>query len=109
MKVDADYLAGYTGWAVERLKAQARQLKETAEKVLETPVKAIWAVGAIAGDGNFDETTDIELLFELEDSDLEISENDLQIAIEDIETEVGFIQCYIESPDQDEQKILISD
>lgn len=109
MKVDVDYLAGYTGWALERLKAQARQLKETAERVLETPVKAIWAVGAIAGDGDFDETTDIELLFEVESSDLELHESELQMAIEDIETEVGFIQCYVDVPETDELKILISD
>jgi len=109
MKVDANYLAGYTGWALERLKAQGRQLKEAAELALGTPVKAIWAVGEIAGDGEFDETGDIELLFEIDiPTDAEI-EYDLQLAIESVQKDVGFIQCYIESPDPDERKILIID
>jgi len=107
MKVDANYLAGYTGWALERLKAQGRNFKETAEQILGTPVKAIWAVGAIAGDGEFDEITDIELLFELEDPSLEFDEAEIQMAIEDLETDVGFIQCYIDQPKIDESKIMI--
>jgi predicted nucleotidyltransferase len=109
MKIDVDYLSGYTGWALERLKAQGRQLKDAAEQSVKQPVKAIWAVGSIAGDGEFDETSDIELLFELEDMSIEIDNYDLQLAIEQIETEVGFIQCYIESPDDSERKILITD
>jgi len=109
MKVDADFLAGYSGWAVERLKAYARQFKETAEQVLEQPVKAIWAVGGIAGEGEFDETSDIELLFELEDMTAEVDNVDLQIAIENIEADAGFIQCYIDTPDLGERKILIID
>jgi len=109
MKVDANFLAGYSGWALERLKAQGRQFKQTAEQVLGTQVKAIWAVGAIAGDSEFDETTDIELLFELEESDLDLDESELQMAIEDTQTDVGFIQCYIDSPKIDELKILITD
>jgi hypothetical protein len=109
MKVDANYLAGYSGWAVERLKAYARQFKEAAEQALEQPVKAIWAVGAIAGDGNFDETSDIELIFELEDMLADFDDQALQMAIEQIESDAGFIQCYVDSPDLDEPKILIID
>jgi predicted nucleotidyltransferase len=109
MKVDANYLAGYTGWALERLKAQGRQLKEAAESILGQPVKAIWAVGEIAGDGDFDETSDIELLFEVENPETSDSEYDLQLAIESIQKDVGFIQCYIESPEPGERKILIID
>jgi predicted nucleotidyltransferase len=109
MKIDVDYLSGYTGWALERLKAQSRQLKEAAEKSTRQSVKAIWAVGSIAGDGDFDETSDIELLFELEDMSSEADDYDLQLAIEQIGTEVGFIQCYIESPNSNERKILITD
>jgi predicted nucleotidyltransferase len=107
MKIDFDNLSGYTGWALERLKAQGRQLKEAAEKSTRQSVKAIWAVGSIAGDGEFDETSDIELLFELYDMSIEIDDYDLQLAIEQIETEVGFIQCYVDSPEPSEQKILI--
>lgn len=109
MKVDANYLAGYSGWALERLKAYARQFKEAAEQALEQPVKAIWAVGAIAGDGDFDETSDIELLFELEDMTADFDDQALQVAIEEIESDAGFIQCYVDSPDPDEPKILIID
>jgi predicted nucleotidyltransferase len=109
MKIDVDGLSGYTGWAIERLKAQARQLKEAAESTLKQPIKAIWAVGSIAGDGEFDETSDIELLFELKDMSTNVDEYELQLSIEEIETEVGFIQCYIESPSQNEQKVLITD
>ena len=109
MKIDANYLAGYSGWAVERLKAYARQFKETAEQVLEQPVKAIWAVGGIAGEGDFDETSDIELLFELEDMSVDVDDFDLQIAIENIEADAGFIQCYVDTPDPNERKILIID
>ena len=108
MKIDVDYLSGYTGWALERLKAQSRQLKEAAEQSIRQPVKAIWAVGSIAGDGDFDETSDIELLFELVDMTSEVDDYELQLAIENIQTEVGFIQCYVESPTDDEQKILIT-
>lgn len=108
MKIDFDTLSGYTGWALERLKAQGRQLKEAAEKSTKQSVKAIWAVGSIAGDGEFDETSDIELLFELDNMSGDVDEYDLQLAIEQIETEVGFIQCYVESPDPSEQKILIT-
>jgi len=107
MKVNANYLAGYTGWALERLKAQSRQLKEAAELALGTPVKAIWAIGGIAGEGEFDETSDIELLFDMDISaDIE-TEGILQLAIESVQKDVGFIQCYIDSPDIDERKISI--
>lgn len=108
MKIDVNNLSGYTGWAIERLKAQSRQLKEAVEHVANHTVKAIWAVGSIAGNGDFDETSDIELLVELDDMSIEVDEHELQLAIEQIETEVGFIQCYVESPDPNEQKILIT-
>jgi len=45
----------------------------------------------------------------LEESDREFDEIELQMAIEDIQTDVGFIQCYIDSPKIDELKILITD
>jgi hypothetical protein len=109
MKVNANYLAGYTGWALERLKAQGRQLKEAAESVLDQPLIAIWAVGGIAGDGDFDETSDIELVFEVENPEDADTEYELQLAIESVHKDVGFIQCYIERPDSNERKIIIID
>jgi hypothetical protein len=109
MKADANYLAGYSGWAIERLKAYARQFKEAAEQALEQPVKSIWAVGGIAGGGDFDETSDIELVFELEDMTADIDDQALQMAIETVESDAGFIQCYVDNPDPDEPKILIID
>lgn len=109
MKENANYLARNPGWAVERLKAYARQFKEAAEQALEQPVKSIWAVGSIAGNGNFSETSDIELVFELEDMTAEIDNQALQMAIEVVESDAGFIQCYIDELDPNEPKILIID
>lgn len=109
MKEDENYLAKYSGWAVERLKAYARQFKEAAEQALDQPVKSIWAVGPIAGTGNFDETSDIELVFELKDMTAEVDSQALQMAIELVESDAGFIQCYVDNLDPDEPKILIID
>jgi predicted nucleotidyltransferase len=109
MKANANYLTGYSGWAVERLKAYARQFKEAAEQALEQPVKSIWAVGSIANHVDFDETSDIELIFELEDMTVEIDDQALQMAVELVESDAGFIQCYVDNPDPDEPKILIID
>jgi len=109
MKVDDNYLAGYSGWAVDRLKAYARQFKEVAEQTLNQQVKAIWAVGLIAEDRDFDETSDIEMVFELKDMAADVDDQALQMAIETVESDAGFIQCYIDIPDPGEPKILIID
>jgi hypothetical protein len=109
MKATTEYWADYRGWVITRLEAQGKIFKETAEQVWDKKIKAIWAVGAVAGDGDFDETSDIELIFETVDGDQIGADWDLQQAIEEVQKDVGFIQCYYDVPDTDERKVLIID
>jgi hypothetical protein len=71
--------------------------------------KAIWAIGGVVGDGEFNDTSDVELLVELEENteaeaDLEY---ELQSEIETCATDIGFISVYVGSPKDDEKKIKI--
>ena len=59
MKVETQDWAGYRGYIIERLKAQGKKFKEVAEDALGQDIEAIWAVGGVAGDGEFDETSDV--------------------------------------------------
>jgi hypothetical protein len=39
----------------------------------------------------------------------EVDDQALQLAVELVESDAGFIQCYVDNPDPDEPKILIID
>ena len=110
MKVMLDDSAGYRGWVLERLKAQAKTFKELAEEILGEDIKNIYAVGGVVGDGEFDDTSDVELMFELaEDVDVDEGVIDaLQTEIEYAETEVGFIYITVNYGPTRNKKILIA-
>lgn len=105
-----DDSAGYRGWVLERLKAQAKTFKELAEEILGEDIRNIYAVGGVVGDGEFDDTSDVELMFELAE-DVDVDENvidALQTEIEYAETEVGFIYITVNYGPTRNKKILIA-
>ena len=100
---------GYRGFCIERLKAQSKKIKATAEETLELPVSAIYAVGGVAGEGDFDDTSDVELVFEI-DENLDVDpylEDELQAKIENSINSIGCIRSYIGSTDPNEKRIRI--
>jgi len=111
MKVETQDWAGYRGYIIERLKAQAKKFKEVAEDALGQDIEAIWAVGGVAGDGEFDETSDVELIVEI--VNLEEFEDTLAYVLQDnidlVETDVGFIRIDVQNPEDYDKKLLIID
>lgn len=108
MKLENDW-GEYAGFCIERLQAQGKQFKTIAEETVGQPVKSIWAVGGVVGDGEFDDTSDVELLFDFENNKA-VTESQmtwLQQEIEAVETNVGFIQVFVGQPLSEEKRIRI--
>jgi predicted nucleotidyltransferase len=99
----------YKGFCIERLRAQSKKFKKLSEDTLKQPVKAIWAIGGVVGDGDFNDTSDVELLVELEENSESVAdlEYELQSEIETCATDIGFISVYVGSPRDDEKKVKI--